>query len=1129
MPLSGDEKPFDAIVIGTGFGGAVTACRLAEAGFRICVLERGRVYEEHDFPKYPTDDLFATDRRDDVIPPAPDFSRWLWHWDRGIYDVRDLGDAVSVQAAGYGGGSLIYANVHLRPPREVFDAWPVEYRGHALDKYFDLAAYMLNVSTVPQRLLKSLQLQRAAGVLSDDPSTPHWFLTPLAVNFEERFDNVLGETRAACDMRGRCCIGCDRQAKNTLDLNYLAMAEKADADIRTLAEVTKITRKSPGGFVVSYKDLLAGSEDAGVRKLTRTVEGNWVFLCAGALNTTELLMRNPDLLDDEKVGDKQDKAPKQPKLTPLGSHYFPNTDSLAAVLECDEPHEADYGPTVTAAVLHRSTATGDFSCSMDFSGGSCDKGRAAPVAGLIVRCDKTGVTAKLAHDPILDWGGWDSDDAVGTLVFSEKVDFSPCDQLEIGPHAKVTVRSAVRDHTHWFLAQDGGYPPDLEPLVGIFRSPLWLRRNRFVETDAKLKGPLPPPTRNARRNLRLAALTDALGGTGSRGGSGDGLLNRSFSGNPLSENANVSLLFPDWFRTAAREQGDALLAQASAFALPMLGRLLDDLSTTLAKTVDADVLTRFDVGLDPNDERKDVLIRGMLRQGLQILAGSEAQLAEQVAKQLLNPVPNSPGQFLGLLSDLLLWLLAYKVDHGHTGIVLTMGRDLYRGRLYLDKHRDADDDKKDQKGGYNRKDKDDAKKGDLRSDEFELKARLPNRLVDTSGSVQERVLREIAGAGWNGELRTNPASAALGRRLTVHSQGGCPMGADSSNSVTDSTGKVHGSEGLYVMDAAAFPASVGVNPSATILAVAESKIERFIHQYKPRIPGWQPAKDKPEVAQWASTRQSMLDPLNGGKVTPADKTFDDKILGLSFNEHMSGLFKAVQDPGLVDGLEQETDPEKFGEVLKAFRVAEDRGTLIRVELNARIRDLARLVSADETVTLTRIPVSGTVEIGPAGASSKGKLRDPQGNNNDSSFLQMFVRPQNTDGPLRRFFIYRLVWDETDAHGMERRWQLDGRKVLRDDLGQDLWQDTATLYFEASTDDGPPGDRHRRGILRLSFNDFLLTQLKSMDVCGTKDPTRKMWALLAFYRYFAREISCVYASRAREIMKAFASVMTEINV
>src|SRR5262245_14328896 len=113
-----DDAPrFEAVVVGSGFGGAVTACRLAQAGFDVCVLERGRRYEAGDFPTVPLGRRNETDAEAEQpggFDPPRDFSRWLWPIDQGIWDIRDLGELVGFQAAGYGGGSLVYANVHLR-------------------------------------------------------------------------------------------------------------------------------------------------------------------------------------------------------------------------------------------------------------------------------------------------------------------------------------------------------------------------------------------------------------------------------------------------------------------------------------------------------------------------------------------------------------------------------------------------------------------------------------------------------------------------------------------------------------------------------------------------------------------------------------------------------------------------------------------------------------------------------------------------------------------------------------------------------------------------------------------------------------------------------------------------------
>ena len=143
---------YDAIVIGTGFGGAVTACRLIEAKLDVCVLERGRRYLPGDFPVNPErgnlhdDDL--TQPEDRTLNRAlMDMKRNMWSYDHGLWDIRDLGDIVSFHAAGYGGGSLNYANVHLRPPEDAFDSWPIKRKD--LDEYFNLAAYMLDVNPLP--------------------------------------------------------------------------------------------------------------------------------------------------------------------------------------------------------------------------------------------------------------------------------------------------------------------------------------------------------------------------------------------------------------------------------------------------------------------------------------------------------------------------------------------------------------------------------------------------------------------------------------------------------------------------------------------------------------------------------------------------------------------------------------------------------------------------------------------------------------------------------------------------------------------------------------------------------------------------------------------------------------------
>ena len=127
------KDSYEALVVGSGFGGAVVVCRLAQAGVDVALIERGRRFPLGSFPRH----RFRPDLQD---------------WRRGgTYDVRPLNDMLVVQGAGYGGGSLIYANVQIRPPAEVFDeGWTVGYSRTALDPYYDLVGYMLEIAPIEE-------------------------------------------------------------------------------------------------------------------------------------------------------------------------------------------------------------------------------------------------------------------------------------------------------------------------------------------------------------------------------------------------------------------------------------------------------------------------------------------------------------------------------------------------------------------------------------------------------------------------------------------------------------------------------------------------------------------------------------------------------------------------------------------------------------------------------------------------------------------------------------------------------------------------------------------------------------------------------------------------------------------
>ncbi|NJO37093.1 MAG: hypothetical protein HC871_05035 [Rhizobiales bacterium] len=434
--------------------------------------------------------------------------------------MRDLDDVVAVQAAGYGGGSLIYANVHLRAPDEVFrKGWPEAYNRTTLDPHYDRVAYMLNVRPLPaqQRLRKTQRLKALAktGGLSD---LVHAFDPPLAVTFdlEQQGEGTRPwadgtRPRGACDMRGQCWLGCRQGAKNSLDFNYLRIVEQADnapidppihARIHLGAEAIEIERLEGDAdgpwYKVYYLDHLTGPTEerrSNAEKGMAFYRARHVFLAAGAVNTTELLMRSKGRFLRSTSGDGIEEI-----WPGLGSRYFPNADSLAAVFDCAEPQDADHGPTITTALLHQRPRMEGQRClwAIDFrlaSTAACNVEAALlPGAhihiGNVTECDPDPRTElhEIVEPPMFDVGGFDEKGSVAMLVVEAD------GELDIQDDRKLSVRLAgqgwrtfgtiigrPRKLEDWFLIEDGGYPTDIEPLLGILRSPLWLRRNRFIE------------------------------------------------------------------------------------------------------------------------------------------------------------------------------------------------------------------------------------------------------------------------------------------------------------------------------------------------------------------------------------------------------------------------------------------------------------------------------------------------------------------------------------------------------------------------------------------------------------------------------------------------------------------------
>jgi len=297
--LGGSVEHVDAVVVGSGFGGSVSAFRLAEAGRSVVVLERGQAYPPGSFARSPHEMSRAFwEPKDDLY---------------GLFDVRSFRKLESIVASGLGGGSLIYANVLLRKderwfvhdspvPGGGYENWPI---GRSeLDPHYDAVEAMLRPTPNPYpNLPKTRALHDAATKLGLEVLDP-----PLAVAFAPapgvaaapkqviplaEYGNLHGLTRLTCRLCGECDIGCNEGSKNSLDHTYLSAAVAHGAEIRTLAEAKGIVPVAGGGYEVHYVQYGPDPDDGGRRQaIEAVIRCDNLVLGAGTFGTSSLLLRN---------------------------------------------------------------------------------------------------------------------------------------------------------------------------------------------------------------------------------------------------------------------------------------------------------------------------------------------------------------------------------------------------------------------------------------------------------------------------------------------------------------------------------------------------------------------------------------------------------------------------------------------------------------------------------------------------------------------------------------------------------------------------------------------------------------------------------------------------------------------
>lgn len=344
----------DVIVIGSGYGAGVCAARLAEAGARVVVLERGREFALGGAKPFPET---SEEIRDNVQIDAEPFSR---RHRLGLYNFHVNRDLDVLVGCGLGGTSLINANVSIKPDPRVLQraAWPPELRAAAasgtLDRYFARSWSVLQPAQFPadQPTPRKLAAMEANGA-------ERCFVN---VHFGKEECNSIGVPQVACNHCGDCVTGCNFGAKKTLCFTYLPIAKSFGAKIFVQCDVDRIEQARDGRWVVHFQRLATGEEPVASNE---TLTARTVIVGAGVLGSVGILLRS--------------RAAGLTISPQLGHRFSGNGDAIALAYNCDQrldsvgygnliPNIAPYRPpanmpptgaTILGVIDHRKTANVD--------------------------------------------------------------------------------------------------------------------------------------------------------------------------------------------------------------------------------------------------------------------------------------------------------------------------------------------------------------------------------------------------------------------------------------------------------------------------------------------------------------------------------------------------------------------------------------------------------------------------------------------------------------------------------------------------------------------------------------------------------------------------------------------------
>ncbi|MEZ4466829.1 MAG: GMC family oxidoreductase N-terminal domain-containing protein [bacterium] len=345
LPLDDLKPHYDVVVIGSGYGGAISASRLARAGRSVCLLERGRERLPGEFP----DALHELVGETQLQLPLGDDDTLHVGSRTALLDVTVDRDINVLVGCGLGGTSLINANVSMRPDPRVFSCaeWPAEVAADAA-----LPRHLLHPRRADAQADRLPRLRRAPGQdgrpgdLGREGGGRFWRL-PINVTFEDGVNHV-GVPQKACTLCGDCVSGCNVSAKNTVQMNYLPDAANHGAEIFCEASVHHVERRGDQ-WVVHFEPVGAGRArfDASLLYVTADV----VILAAGTLGTVGILLRSREA--GLAVSDR------------LGARFTGNGDMLGFAYDAghdiygvgwgDRRKGEPVGPCITSVIDQRAT------------------------------------------------------------------------------------------------------------------------------------------------------------------------------------------------------------------------------------------------------------------------------------------------------------------------------------------------------------------------------------------------------------------------------------------------------------------------------------------------------------------------------------------------------------------------------------------------------------------------------------------------------------------------------------------------------------------------------------------------------------------------------------------------------